>query len=124
MISLKLRAILLIAVIIYYMIVFHLLREKRLHLKYTLLWLLSGAAMLILSVFPRLISVFSNAVGIYDPVNALFAAIMFFVIIILMSLTAIVSKLNDKNKRLIQVIAILEKRVRELEESKTNSDVG
>ena len=80
--------------------------------------------MLILSVFPRLISVFSNAVGIYDPVNALFAAIMFFVIIILMSLTAIVSKLNDKNKRLIQVIAILEKRVRELEESKTNSDVG
>lgn len=51
----------------------------------------------------------------YEPTNALFAFMFFCVIIILMSITAIVSKLNEKNKRLIQSVALLEKRVRELE---------
>lgn len=116
MISSRLRIAILIAVLVYFLIVFHLLKRKTLHLKYTLLWLTSGIAMFALAIWPQILLSLTNIVGIYDPTNALFVAALFFVIMILMSLTAIVSKLNDKNKRLIQTIALLEKRIRELED--------
>ena len=116
MISIKLQAAMLIAVGLYFLIVLKLLRQKTLNLKYTLLWLASGVIMLILAVFPQILGWFAALVGIYEPTNALFAFMFFCVIIILMSITAIVSKLNEKSKRLIQSVALLEKRVRELEE--------
>ena len=118
MISPTLQIAMLIAVAGYFALVFHLLKKKALNLKYTLLWLLSGIIMLVLAIFPQILDFFANLVGIYEPTNALFAVVFFCVIIILMSLTAIVSKLNEKSKRLIQSIALLEKRVRGLEEQK------
>lgn len=117
-ISPTLQIAMLIAVAVYFALVFHLLKKKALNLKYTLLWLLSGIIMLVLAIFPQILDFFANLVGIYEPTNALFAVVFFCVIIILMSLTAIVSKLNEKSKRLIQSIALLEKRVRRLEEQK------
>ena len=102
MISTTLRIAMLVAVAVYFYLVLRLLKKKSLNLKYTLLWLLSGIIMLILAVFPQILNGFATAVGIYEPTNALFAVIFFCIIIILMSLTAIVSKLNEKSKRLIQ----------------------
>ncbi len=116
MISIKLQITMLIAVGLYFLIVFGLLKKKTLNLKYTLLWLASGIIMLALAVFPQTLAWFAALVGIYEPTNALFAFMFFCVIIILMSITAIVSKLNEKSKRLIQSVALLEKRVRELED--------
>lgn len=116
MISTTLRVVILLAVAVYFALVFHLLKKKSLNLKYTLLWLLSGIIMLILAIFPQILDLFSELLGIYEPTNALFAIISFCIIIILMSLTAIVSKLNEKNKRLIQSFALLEKRLRKLED--------
>lgn len=116
MISIKLQITMLIAVELYFLIVFRLLKKKTLNLKYTLLWLASGIIMLALAIFPQILGWFAALVGIYEPTNALFAFMFFCVIIILMSITAIVSKLNEKSKRLIQSVALLEKRVRELED--------
>ncbi len=115
MITAKLRILLLIAVGVYFILVFQLLKRKTLNLKYTLLWMASGLVMLVLVLFPQLLQSFSSFVGIFDPMNALFSMAFFCVIIIAMSLTAIVSKLNEKTKILIQTIALLEKRVRDLE---------
>ena len=116
MISSKLQIAMLIAVGLYFLVVFQLLKRKTLNLKYTLLWLASGVVMLVLAVFPQILGWLAALVGIYDPTNALFAFMFFCVIILLMSITAIVSKLNEKSKQLIQSGALLEKRVRELED--------
>lgn len=116
MISGKLQISMLIAVGLYFLIVFRLLKRRNLNLKYTLLWLLSGAIMLMLAVFPQILGWLAALVGVYDPTNALFALMFFCVIIILMSLTAIVSKLNEKSKKVVQTLALIEKRVRDLEE--------
>ena len=116
MIVSRLRILLLIAVFVYFIIVFQLLKQKTLNLKYTLLWLASGVVMLILILFPQLLQTFALLVGISAPINALFSMAFFCLIIILMSLTAIVSKQNRRNKDLIQAVALLEKRVRNLEE--------
>ena len=110
-----LRISLLLAIIIYFIILFNLLNKKRLNLKYTLLWFLLGIIMLILLLFPNTLDVF-NIIGIIEPINGLFSTMLFCILMILMSITAIVSKLNEKNKILVQVIGALEKRIREIEQ--------
>lgn len=115
MISVKLQVLMLLAVVVYFLLLWWLLRKRSLNLKYTLLWIFSGIVMMILSVFPNTLSWISHQLDIVAPTNALFAIMFFCVIIILMSLTAIVSKLNKKCTRLIQNAAILEERLRKLE---------
>ena len=119
MISEKLQIVILIAVLIYFVVIYHLLKKRSLSLKYTLLWIFSGLLLLIVAIFPQLLVWFTDAVGIQLPTNALFAIISFCGIMIAISLTAIVSKQREKIKRLAQAIALLEKRVEELEMEET-----
>jgi len=116
--SRRLQIAMLVAIGIYFLVVFQLLKRKNLNLKYTLLWLFSGVIMLMLAVFPQILNWLAALAGVYTPTNALFAFMFFCVIIILMSLTAIVSKLNEKCKKLVQSLALMEKRVRDLEEER------
>ena len=116
MISAKFQILLLVAIGMYYFVLFHLLKKKRLSLKYTLLWLFSGLVMLILVLFPGLLTLFSALIGIGMPTNALFAAISFCIIMILITLTSIVSKQTERIKVLTQTLAVMDKRIKELEE--------
>ncbi len=110
-----LRIVLGIVVVIYFLLILHFMKKKMLSLKYTLLWLFSGFAMGILVLFPGLLDAFVKAVGIETPMYGLFVFAIFFILIIAMSLTAIVSKQTERIKDLAQDNAVLEKRVRELE---------
>ena len=124
MISFRLQVVLILAVILYFILLFVLLKENRLILKYSLLWIFSGALMLILALFPGLLTELAHLVGVYDPVNALFAVIAFCAILVMVSLTSIVSTQNEKIKRLVQQIAILEKEGHdEVRERKEQADV-
>lgn len=107
----------LLAVLVYFILLFYLLQKKSLNLKYTLLWIFSGILMLILALFPGILDWFSTIVGISDPTNALFAVVLFCLIIILVSLTSIVSRQNEQIKRITQTIALLDKRIRESEDN-------
>lgn len=120
MITFRLQIVLLSAVCVYFIMVFQLLKRKALNLKYALLWIASGFLMSILAIFPQILHFFASLIGVSDPMNALFSVVLFCVIIILMSLTSIASKLNQKNKNLIQSVAIMEKRIRDLEKDNTN----
>lgn len=113
--SLHLRILLGIVVMIYFWFIIHFIKRKMLALKYILLWLLSGFIMGILLLFPKLLEVFVEIVGIETPIYGLFLVGIFFTLLISMSLTAIVSKQTERIKNLTQNNAILEKRVRELE---------
>ncbi len=113
--TIYLRIVLGIVVVIYFLLILHFMKKKMLSLKYTLLWLFSGFAMGILVLFPGLLDAFVKAVGIETPMYGLFVFAIFFILVIAMSLTAIVSKQTERIKDLAQDNAVLEKRVRELE---------
>lgn len=95
-----------------------LLKKKKLNLKYALLWLLTGLVMLIVVLIPQSLTWFFDLCGIEIFSNGLFAMTIFFVLLILLSITCIVSGLNEKVRRLTQQCALLEKRLRELEDAK------
>lgn len=122
--SLNLRVFLVIGVLVYLLIIIHLLRKKDLNLKYSLIWLFSGIVMLIVSLFPEIIYKLSNILGIYDVTNTVFMVEGVFVLFILLSITSIVSHLNEKNRKLVQKIGLLEKRITDLEKRKENNDDG
>lgn len=113
--SLNLRVFLIVGVLIYLLIIIHLLRKKDLNLKYSLIWLLTGLIMLIVSFFPEIIYKLSNIIGIYDVTNTVFMVEGLFVLMILLSITSIVSHLNERNRKLAQKYALLEKKLYDLE---------
>lgn len=115
--SSRLQFCIFIAIFFYYIFLSALLRQRKLSLKYSLLWFFSGLLMLILNIFPSLLTIFSNLVGIENETNCLFAIVIFCILVILVSLTSIVTKQNEKNKSLVQNVAILEKRIRDLEKN-------
>lgn len=115
MIPRTLRTVLICALIGYFIIILLFLKNKTLELKYTLLWMFSGGILAILVACPEILSWFVKRVGIQSNMNGLFITMFAFIIMIMMSLTSIVSRQTNKIKLLIQEIAILEKRVRDLE---------
>ena len=123
--SLYLRVLLGIVVAIYFVLIMHFVKKKMLALKYTLLWLLSGAIMAVLVLFPGLLSLFVQCVGIETPINGLFTVAIFVILLILMSLTAIVSKQTDRIRSLAQYIAMLEqKEQKDIENIKSSMENG
>ena len=102
-------------------IILYFLKKKALTLRYTLLWLLSGAVMGIMVVWPEILSWIIGLVGIQSNMNGLFVMAIGFVIIILMSLTSIATKQRQKIKTMIQEMGMLEARVRQLEKVIENS---
>lgn len=91
------------------------LRNNSLSLKYVLLWFLSASIMLIISIVPGLLELIADILGFELASNALFTLLIGFTITILFSVTVIISKQSTKIKKLVQMCALLEKRVRDLE---------
>ena len=111
--DLTLRLWLLAGVIVYFAVILVALRKKSLTLKYSLLWMFSALLLLIIVIFPRIINGVTKLLGIASPVNAVFTIVLFLVLMILISLSVIVSKQHARIKKLIQSVALLEKRLRD-----------
>ena len=110
-----LRVVLIVAIIVYFIMILNFLKNKTLELRYTLLWMFAGMILAVLVIWPELLSRLVRLVGIQSNMNGLFIMAIAFIVMIMMSLTSIVSRQTNKIRHLIQEIAILEKRVRELE---------
>ena len=118
-----LRISLLIAILLYYVFIFHLLKKDSLNLKYTLLWLLTGLVLLVTVLFPVVLKYPLKKMGVVEWTNGIFALVLFFLILICITITSIVSKLNDRNRKLTQKCALYEKRIRELEKKVFGEDI-
>lgn len=126
MLPARLQFTLIIAIVFYFIMMCIFLKNKALSLKYTLLWILAGIIMSLLVIVPDILIYLNHLVGIQSGMqsnmNGLFIWAIVFIVCILLSLTSIVSKQNNKIRQLIQTISRLEKRVRELEEEKRVND--
>ena len=112
----SLRITIIVALIIYYVCIFYLLRKKSLTLKYTLLWIFTGLIMFLIALFPNVFEAMIHKIGIVEMTNGLFAVVLFAVLIILISITSIVSKMNARIRQLVQQCAMYEKEIRNLEQ--------
>lgn len=113
-ISLKIFAF--IIILFYFVVVLGFLRKKKFDLKYSLLWLLAGIIMFLVVAFPNFIIWVTGKMGIKVASNGIFAICILLEIVIMISMTAALSDFANRIKILTQNIAILENRIRKLEE--------
>lgn len=109
--SVTLRISLLVAILVYLTLIIVMLRKKSLNLKYSLLWMFMAVVLLLMVAFPRAIEFVANVIGVASYINAIFMAFIFFILLLVVSLTSIVSKQHREIKTLIQTVAILQKKI-------------
>lgn len=97
--------------------VFELIRQRKLMERYSLLWLLAALVLLVLAIFDGLLAHFSSALGIATPSNALFAAAIGFLVLLVLHFSTTISRLTDESKVLAQRIALAEERLHRLDGS-------
>ncbi len=112
--SIILRISLLIGILVYVFFILRMLKKEKLTLKYSLLWFFTAFVLLIFDIFPQVLSFVSSIIGIKAPANTIFLILIFFLLILMISLSSIVSIQHQKIKTLIQNVSILQKEVEEL----------
>jgi len=112
----RLTIVLILAIIVYFTIILILLKDRKMNMKYSLLWLFTGVAMLVLVLKPDTIIYLKALIGVTDNMNFLFMILIAFLIMLVLSLTSIASRQANRITKLIQTQGLLEKRVRELEQ--------
>ena len=106
-----------IASLLLLLIVLELIRSRRLRERYALLWLATGAALLVLSAWRGALNTIAGWLGVSSyPPAILFAAATLFVIVVLLHYSTVISKLSDQNTILAQRLALLEVQLREARE--------
>ena len=116
-IDLTLRLDLFLGAAVFLAVILWLLKKGRLTVRYSIIWLMAGGALLLFAVFPYIVLVLRDWLNMEMPVNVVFTLVLAFVLLLLLSLSSIVSGFAEKIKRLAQENALLEKRVRELEQA-------
>jgi hypothetical protein len=104
-----------IAAAILLIVVFELMRSRRLQERYALLWLLTGLVLFVLAVWRGLLGWAANVSGIAYPPSALFVLASFFITVVLLHYSTVISKLSEQNTILAQRLALIEGRLREAE---------
>ena len=96
------------------LVVFELIRSRRLRERYALLWLATGIILVALSAWRGGLNTVARWVGISTyPPAVLFAVGLLFVILVLLHYSTVISRLSDQSTTLAQRLALLESRLDE-----------
>jgi len=102
-----------VAALLLLFVIFELIRSRRLQERYAMLWLLTGIVILILGLWRGLLTTIADSVGIAYPPSALFVLAAFFILLLLLDYSTVISTLADQNRILAQRLALLEHRLEE-----------
>jgi hypothetical protein len=101
-------------------IVIELIRSRKLRERYALLWLATAGVILFFAAWRSGLHSLSDALGIAYPPNALFVLALLFVLVLLLHFSTVISKLSDRTTTLTQQLALLEERLRQVEDKPTS----
>ena len=92
-------------------LIFELVRQRRLLERYALLWLFASAVLLALALWKGLLTTLAHAIGIYYPPSALFVFAFGFILVMLLHFSLVISRLADQTKVLAQRVGLLQQRL-------------
>jgi len=97
--------------------VIELVRRGRLTEEYSFIWIVSAAALLVLSLWRNLLDLAASALGVHYPPAVLLLVLTFFVVIVSLYFSVVVSRNRKKIEKLVEEVALLEADIRALRES-------
>lgn len=119
----RIQIVAILATVGLFVVVFELVRRRRLQERYALLWLFAALVLLLLAVWQGLLTKIAHAAGIFYPPSALFVIAFGFILLLLLHFSVAVSRLADQSKVLAQRLALTERRLRDLEQ-RDQSEAG
>jgi hypothetical protein len=105
------------------LVIFELIRSRRLQERYALLWLLTGVVIFVLAIWRGLLGTVSDLVGIAYPPSALFILAAFFILLVLLHYSTVISRLSEQNTTLAQRLALLERKLDEERDGVKHSSI-
>lgn len=108
------------ASILAFVLVLELVRQRRLREEYSLLWLATAFAMIIISAWRDLLHWLSSIVGISYPPNLLFLLAALFTLMLLLYFSTVITRLTQENKDIAQEVALLRYEVESLRAEKNS----
>ncbi len=101
-----------IAALLLLLVVFELIRSRRLRERYALLWLLTGVVLLALSAWRVGLNTIAGWFGVETYPPAILGAVgALFILAVLLHYSTVISRLSDQNTILAQRLALLEERL-------------
>lgn len=113
--TVKAQILIVLILLIAFGALIYIVKKRALELKYVLSWLACDIILLIFTLFPDLMDVFSDVFGIFSPVNMLFFFGFVFSLMIIFSLTVALSRVTGNVRRMAQEMALMEERLRKYE---------
>ncbi|MCK9582983.1 MAG: DUF2304 domain-containing protein [Endomicrobiales bacterium] len=92
-------------------LVFELVRRKKLNEEYSWLWIVTAVFLFLVSLFPPVLFWFTKLIGAALPISALFFLAVMFLLLIVLHFSTVISKLTNNQKTLAQKVAILEQKL-------------
>ena len=105
----ELQIILIIINILMIYMIIHTVKKNKFDIRYAFPWLMIAGIIFILTIFPSLLGVLANLLGIYSEMNMLFFCGISFLLIVVYFQSIAISKLTRQVRKLTQEIAIKEK---------------
>jgi hypothetical protein len=89
-----------------FLIVLLLLRFYVLPEKYAIIWMVAAVVSVVLSIFPGILNAIASFFGIAQPINLIFFAGFFVVLLLLMQVSLELARTRDELRRVVQKLAI------------------
>ncbi len=99
--------------LVLFVLVVDFVRRGLLKEKYSVLWLASALAILVLALRKTLLDTIAGYLGVSYPPSLLFLVAFLFVMLIILHFSVVISIFHDKNKVLTQEITLLKNSLRE-----------
>ena len=90
-----------------------LIRRRKLREEYAMLWLGASAVLVVFAVFPKLLWIVSDWLGVFY-LTTLVILCFGFLSLVLIHFAVVISRLGDDMRRIAQRVALLEQRMDEL----------
>lgn len=111
MMTVKLQIIVGICLFLALTVIVYMIKKRSLDLKYALSWLLALVFVLVLDLFPVLLTKLSTALGVWAPVNMIFFLGFCFSLLIIFTLTVMLSRMAERVRKLAQAVAMNEEKL-------------
>ncbi|MCX0356050.1 DUF2304 domain-containing protein [Clostridium perfringens] len=106
-----LQCIILSVCVLFTIYIINMINKENLELKYALTWLFSSFGLIIIAIFPQILEWISIILHILSPVNALFLIMIFFLLVIIFTLTIALSKCKKQIISISQEVGILKEKI-------------
>ena len=116
------RSLPIVAAVILLIYLFFMLRNKNIQHKYVYLWTILSLGVLVLAIYPKLALKAASLLGFETAANLLLSIAAFILLLSSIAMSVDLSRRQQREEKLAQNVALLEKRVRDLEDSDVAAD--